>query len=410
MPGTPAPDLVRGLGGNAAARHVQPGVLGAITEATLTPAGTLRVILRLTYPLTGAIVGVALLSRAAGISIPYWLIALLGLVMLALTVTEERLAHRGQIARLLGGLHLSVALLALTVGIAFSGGVQSAFVWTYGLVMAVEGILRGRRWALASAVASTGLLLAATLLVRSGGIAYAGELWASRTTMAFYVSYVGMFFTVAFTTSLLGGHLRWQTREIADLAEATRDGYLGTIRALADTIEALDTDTAGYSRRLERRAREVSRSLGLSDAEIEVIAIAAILRDIGKVGVPDAVLQSTGQVDAEEIADMQRHVEIGATILARVPYLKEVARIVRHHHERFDGMGYPDHLAGEAIPLGSRILAVVDAYEALTTGQPDRKALTPWVALSELRAGAGSDLDPKIVEVLVGVLAAETRV
>lgn len=404
----PLPDRAGGPQGRDAVRRV-PGLLGAIT-ATSTPAGTHRVILRLTYPLTGAVVGFALLSRVAGANIPYWLIATLAVFMLALTAAEARVVHRGQIARFLGGLHLGVALLVLTVGITFSGGVESPFVWTFGLVMAVEGILRGRRWALISAAACTGLLLAATLFVRSGGIPYnEGNLWSPRTTVAFYISYVGMFFTVAFATSLLGGHLRGQTREIAALAEETRDGYLGTIRALADTIEARNTDSAGYSRRLEHRAREVSHRLGLSNAETETIAIAAILRDISKIGIPDAVLQDAGELDADEVADMQRHVEIGAAILARVPYLSEVARIVRHHHERFDGTGYPDHLAGEAIPLGSRILAVVDAYETMTSERPDREAFTPWVAVNELRADAGSDLDPKIVEAFVNILAAETR-
>jgi HD-GYP domain-containing protein (c-di-GMP phosphodiesterase class II) len=133
----------------------------------------------------------------------------------------------------------------------------------------------------------------------------------------------------------------------------------------------------------------------------------ALLHDIGKIGMPDEILRKPGRLDAHELAIMREHPVIGERILRHVPGLETVARAVRHEHERWDGTGYPDGLAGEAIPLSSRITLVCDAYHAMTSARPYRAALDHEEAAEELRRGAGTQFDPAIVTALLAALAAE---
>ncbi len=187
-------------------------------------------------------------------------------------------------------------------------------------------------------------------------------------------------------------------------AQELEEAYLGTVLALANAIDAKDTYTGGHGERLAELALAVGRAMGLSPAELEDLRWAALLHDVGKIGVPDAILQKPGPLAPEEWAIMRRHPITGAEILAPIPRLQRVAAIVRAHHERWDGKGYPDGLVGEAIPLEARILAVVDAYSAITDERIYKRARSHEEALAELRRCAGSQFDPRVVEVFLRLM------
>jgi HD-GYP domain-containing protein (c-di-GMP phosphodiesterase class II) len=181
--------------------------------------------------------------------------------------------------------------------------------------------------------------------------------------------------------------------------------YLQTVLALANAVDAKDTYTADHAQRLAQMALAVGGQLGMNDHELEALRYGAILHDIGKIGVPDAVLQKPGKLDVSDWAAMRQHPVIGAGILAPVPQLAGAAQIVRHHHERYDGKGYPDGLAGEAIPLGARILTVVDSYSAITDKRVYKEARPAGEAVAELQRYAGTHFDPRVVTAFLGTAA-----
>ena len=179
------------------------------------------------------------------------------------------------------------------------------------------------------------------------------------------------------------------------------ESYLETVLALAKTVDAKDTYTADHAERLAIMALAIGREMGMTEHELESLRSGAILHDIGKIGVPDAVLQKPSRLNPAEWAQMREHPSIGARILSHVPRLASAAQIVLHHHERYDGKGYPDGLAGEAIPLGARILTVVDSYSAITDKRIYKEVRSHAEALSELRKHAGTQFDPHVVEVFL---------
>jgi len=150
-----------------------------------------------------------------------------------------------------------------------------------------------------------------------------------------------------------------------------------SLLGLANALEAKDAYTRGHSERVGRWSRQAARALGLAPEEAEMIGQAGLLHDIGKIGVPEAVLRKRAGLEADEWAQMRRHPVVGAQIVAPFEFFAAGAITIRHHHERLDGSGYPDGLAGAAIPLGARVVAVADVYDALTSDRPYRAALTP---------------------------------
>jgi putative nucleotidyltransferase with HDIG domain len=179
------------------------------------------------------------------------------------------------------------------------------------------------------------------------------------------------------------------------------ESYLKTVLALANAVGAKDTYTADHSQRLAIMSLAIGREMGMTENELEGLRYGAILHDIGKIGIPDAVLQKPSRLNPADWVQMREHPSIGAQILAPVPYLASAAQIVRHHHERYDGKGYPDGLAGEAIPLGARILTVVDSYNAIMDRRVYKEARSHAEAVSELRKHAGTQFDPRVVEVFL---------
>ncbi|MBE0477876.1 HD-GYP domain-containing protein [Candidatus Aerophobetes bacterium] len=184
-----------------------------------------------------------------------------------------------------------------------------------------------------------------------------------------------------------------------------RKEHLSVIQALATAVEARDPYTEKHSQRMANYATETARELGCSIYNAEVIRYAAILHDIGKIGVSDTILSKDDSFSKEDWNKIRRHSTIGGEILSQVGgSFTEVSRIVYHHHERYNGSGYPAKIQGESIPLGSRIIAVVDAYDAMTSHRPYREALSKEKAIKELKKHAGTQFDGKVVEAFLKVL------
>jgi HD-GYP domain-containing protein (c-di-GMP phosphodiesterase class II) len=169
------------------------------------------------------------------------------------------------------------------------------------------------------------------------------------------------------------------------------------VRALSNAVEARDAYTGKHAERVAAYGMELARAAGLEVADSPQIEFGFLLHDVGKVGVPDAILFKTSSLTVEEYALIRRHPLIGSEILRHVDFLGEGKLVVRHHHERWEGSGYPDGLSGEAIPLAARVFAVADALDALTTDRPYRPASPFRRAREEIRAGAGTQFDPAMV-------------
>jgi putative two-component system response regulator len=182
-----------------------------------------------------------------------------------------------------------------------------------------------------------------------------------------------------------------------DLVLTKRQVFLETMEAFALAVEAKDPHTHGHSRRVAILAERVSRELLLSEKDQETVRIAGILHDVGTIGIPESVLAKPGRLEPEEYEIFKKHSTLGYRIVSAVKELEGVALAILHHHERFDGGGYPAGLSGEAIPILSRILAVCDAYDAMTSDRPYRSSLGHAAAVEELGRCAGRQLDPACV-------------
>lgn len=183
-----------------------------------------------------------------------------------------------------------------------------------------------------------------------------------------------------------------------------REAYLDTVRSLVGTLEAKDEYTRGHSDRVAYLAERVARSMAMPEEQIERVRIAAQLHDLGKVAMADSVLNKPGRLTASEVEQIRTHPEVGAQIVERVPALRNLAPVVRHHHERYDGAGYGGGLSRDSIPIEARILAVADSFDAMTTARPYRPAMSVADAVDEMTACSGDQFDPVIVGHLIRTL------
>jgi putative nucleotidyltransferase with HDIG domain len=193
----------------------------------------------------------------------------------------------------------------------------------------------------------------------------------------------------------------------ARMAERLEDAYFATLGTLAAALEAKDAYTNDHANEIAELAGAVCEQIGIPPREARIVRLGALLHDIGKIGISESVLRKPAPLDEEERRAMQQHTVIGARILEPVPYFAELVPLVRSSHERYDGTGYPDGLAGEKIPLGSRIIAVCDAFHAMTEDRVYRRALPLADALAEVERCAGTQFDPVCAHALIAVVRAQ---
>ena len=190
----------------------------------------------------------------------------------------------------------------------------------------------------------------------------------------------------------------------ARLYQKIQDSYFEIVKALAQAIEAKDPYTHGHSERVMKYSLMIAQKFSLSKEEKDLLRYAAILHDVGKIGVRGIILNNPNGLTTEEYGEVKRHSIIGENIISPIELLQPIRPLIRHHHEWCNGKGYPDGLSKEDIPLGARILAVADAYDAMKSDRPYRKALTEETAIQELKRGNGTQFDPKIVEIFLEIL------
>lgn len=195
--------------------------------------------------------------------------------------------------------------------------------------------------------------------------------------------------------------------ELRRLNRQLGDSYESTLQALSRALDTRDAETEEHSQRVRRYTELIGRHFGLPEEEIAHLSRGALLHDIGKIGVPDAILLKPSSLTAEEVETMRKHPIIGHDMIAHIPFLERAADIVLHHHESFDGSGYPSGLAGDEIPLGARIFAVVDTLDAMTSDRPYRHARSFAEALSEIKREQGRQFDPHIVDTLLSLSVEE---
>lgn len=185
----------------------------------------------------------------------------------------------------------------------------------------------------------------------------------------------------------------------AAMIDKVRKDYLNSIKTLAEIIDANDSYTRGHCDKVMKYSLEICKHLNLDQRHVNSIKTASMLHDIGKIGVDMSVIHKTGRLNDEDWAKIRRHPEIGARIVRQVGFLNDIVPIIKHHHSRFSGGGYPDAgRKGERIPIGARIIAVADAYDAMTSDRPYRKAMSHEEAIEELKKCSGTQFDPKVVK------------
>src|SRR5215213_1223049 len=252
----------------------------------------------------------------------------------------------------------------------------------------VDTHLAGRRAFGTAALVSAGAIAAALVLVSQ-----ASGFWlVIIAAAALYLAYLTHVRSVA-RAELSRQHFE----ELAEL-------HLSTVEALALAIDAKDQTATSHIRRVQRYAAAVAQAIGMTPDEVQGVRMAALLHDIGKLAVPEHILSKPGPLTSEEFRKVQIHPVIGAEIIGAVPFPYPVAPLILAHHERWDGKGYPNGLEGEQIPLGARILSVVDHFDALTSDRPYHAALSDTEALAIIRGEASGALDPQVVMVFVAML------
>ncbi|MFB3886446.1 MAG: HD domain-containing phosphohydrolase [Thermodesulfobacteriota bacterium] len=192
-----------------------------------------------------------------------------------------------------------------------------------------------------------------------------------------------------------------RTAKIQLAYRTLKKAHLDSVRVLAEAIDAKDPYTRGHSDRVTRMSLQVASHFGFAEGRLESLEYGALLHDIGKIGIRDEVLQKPSALNAEEYQYIQEHPLIGVKIVEGLEFFKDKIPVIRHHHEHFDGSGYPDGLVGETIPLEARIVAVPDAFDAMTSARPHRGMMPLQDVLMELEKCKGTQFDPKVLEVFI---------
>jgi len=194
----------------------------------------------------------------------------------------------------------------------------------------------------------------------------------------------------------------------ADLFKNLQRAYIDTLSALTSAIDAKDSYTRGHSERVTELSIRLAQYCGVAAEEVEKIKLGGLLHDIGKIGIPEGILNKPGRLDEHEFEIIKSHPDLGVRIMGKVEFLESIVPIISFHHERYDGKGYPDGLIGEDIPILARIVSVVDTFDAMTTDRPYRKAMTTEAALAEIERCAGTQFDPEIAAHFVRMIKSES--
>jgi diguanylate cyclase (GGDEF)-like protein/putative nucleotidyltransferase with HDIG domain len=378
-------------------RWISVGAVGAITAAALFDFRT-----ALAIAVTSALVDWSAhrtpLHRVA------FNVGTLSLAALASAAifSAGRLAHLGSafvlvtaVAAALGYYAVNMGLLSLVL--AAEGRERPGHVWAERFRRLVPhyaafGFLAG---VLAIAYGAIGLLALAVAIL---------PLLLMRKTQAAYLQYTER---CAKQLRDAAETIHTQNVSLEKANRLLRERSTAAMESLSATVDARDSHTAGHSRRVQRLALAIGREVDLSQAELDLLGDAALFHDIGKLAIPDSILMKPAQLDTREWRQMRRHADEGARIIDRLGFLADAVPSIRHHHERYDGSGYPDRLRGEEIPLGARIIHVADALDSMLTSRIYRPALTEPEALAELKAGAGTQFCPRCVRAIEQVLAVE---
>jgi putative nucleotidyltransferase with HDIG domain len=307
-------------------------------------------------------------------------------------------------------------LLTAGAGLVAGGAYFAANTALISLAMALEGHDRWRSvwkerfsWLLPHYVAfgavGGAIALAYAAIGLYGLAVFVLPLLLMRKTMAAYLGH-----TEKSTKKLrkAAETIRSQNVSLEQANRLLKERSTAAMESLSATVDARDAYTAGHSRRVQQLALAIGRELGLSQAELDLLGHAALFHDIGKLAIPDAVLLKPASLTVDEWALMQRHADEGARIIDRLGFLNDAVPAIRHHHERFDGTGYPDGLSGEDIPLGARIIHVADALDSMLTTRIYRAARPADEALQELRRGSATQFCPRCVSALERLLQTDS--
>ncbi len=189
-----------------------------------------------------------------------------------------------------------------------------------------------------------------------------------------------------------------------ELALDFQELFSGTISAITEALDAKDSFTLGRSKRVAFYAVTIAKHMGFAEPELSKIELAGLLHDIGMIGIPEDLLNKPENLTQEEFEVIKRHVELGVKILGEIKQLESVVNIIRYHHERFDGKGYPYEIKGNEIPIESRIISVADAYDSMTSERAYRKGLTSEDAIAEVKRSSGTQFDPEVVETFLAII------
>jgi HD-GYP domain-containing protein (c-di-GMP phosphodiesterase class II) len=231
-------------------------------------------------------------------------------------------------------------------------------------------------------------------------------LWGTLA-LGFVLLYASLFAIVRQASRTLvqqNVELRQLSERLGLSLQELEETYLGTLEALSAALDARDRETEGHSRRVTDLTLAVAKAMGFSEKQLVDIERGALLHDVGKIGISDAILHKPGPLTSEEWAEMRKHPELGYKVLQGIGFLQDALPIVLYHHEWYDGSGYPYGLRNGSIPLEARIFAVADAYDAITSERPYRPARSHEEALQEIKRHAGTQFDPQVVEVFLRVV------
>ncbi|MFA5872960.1 MAG: HD domain-containing phosphohydrolase [Anaerolineales bacterium] len=265
-------------------------------------------------------------------------------------------------------------------------------------IFALAVIAVSARWGI-----GPGFLAALLSTLGYGVIAYSTFSHDSALTDTFISA--GFFAMIVFIVGTIVRHREAALVARAHMADELEKTSATTLIALTRALDARDQDTEGHSERVADLAMEIGREMGLEEAVLSPLRLAALMHDIGKIGVPDVVLHKPGPLFEQEWALIRKHPQTGFDILKNIPYLAPALDAILQHHEKYNGKGYPVGLSGDAISLSARILAIVDVYDALTSNRPYRPAFSPEKALEIIRGEAGQQFDPEVVQAFVRIPA-----